>query len=134
MDDKTLSGLFDQICDDLENCGWSEMTLIEFGNTLIKMSLSVDDTAVLESMLNALYTIADDKRPIARKLDIKALTEDMQRFDLQCTDHLLNILSFTGDEKYCGLIREICKRYASLSDEIYLAELAKRREFFSKGK
>lgn len=129
-----LSQLFDRIADDLENCGWSENTLIEFGNTLINMSLSVDDTAVLESMLNALYTIADDKRPIARKLDIKALTEDMQRFDLQCTDHLLNILSFTGDKKYCGLIRDICNRHSSLSAEGYLAELAKRSELFSIGK
>lgn len=129
-----LSQLFDRIADDLENCGWSENTLIEFGNTLINMSLSVDDTAVLESMLNALYTIADDKRPIARKLDIKALTEDMQRFDLQCTDHILSILSFTGDKKYCGLIRDICNRHSSLSAEGYLAELAKRSELFSIGK
>ena len=131
MDDKTLAQLFDMIADDFEGCTWSEDTRIEFGNTLIKMAASVSDMAVCESILNALATLADSNQPVAKGLKLDILTDDMQGFDCQCTEYLLEILSFTGDERYSGIITECCRKFTSLDAQEYLQELKKRRKLYS---
>lgn len=127
MNKKDKEDLFEQIAYYFEHTELSENALVEIGNVIIKMTVSEEDPVVLESMFHALFTLVDF-HDIAKSLnmDIIIIIENLQKYDQQCTDYILVMLSYTGDMKYLDVIQQIHERFPNLQIEDDIKELKGR--------
>lgn len=125
MNKKDKEDLFEQIAYGFEHTELSENALVEIGNVIIEMTVSEDDPVVLESMFHALFTLIDFHN-ITKRLNMNAIIENLQKYDEQCTDYILGMLSYTGDMKYLNVIQQIHKRFPNLQIQDDIEELKGR--------
>ncbi|MDE6726561.1 MAG: hypothetical protein K2J80_01320 [Oscillospiraceae bacterium] len=125
MNKKDKEDLFEQIAYDFEHTELSENALVEIGNVIIKTTVSEEDPVVLESMFHALFTLVDF-HDIAKRLNMDVIIENLQKYDQQCTDYILGMLSYTGDMKYLDVIQQIHERFPNLQIEDDVKELKGR--------
>ena len=133
----TIDQMFDYLSDLFESVAWSDSTLTEIGNSLIRQiafecnpetirmiqkNKTYDSAKVIEAQIHALNTLVTCHN-VARYLNFAPLLPHIRDLDRECTDTVLYILACTGDRQYAAVIRQEAERFPDLPQEEYIEEL-----------
>ena len=117
--------IFDQLSDDFKTTSLSNSTLIDMGNTIIRMSFKEKDPIVLEAMFHAIVSLIET-HDIAKYLIMDSVIDNIGYYNEQCIEYILCILSYTGNEENINIIYNINNMYPHLDVQDYIDELKSR--------
>lgn len=72
-------------------------------NDLIEQVVKQPDNNIKEAIFDAMLE-GYCSYNIEKKISLKPIVEDIQRFDVQCLSYILTLLGWSGKEEYRGLI------------------------------
>ena len=113
---------YDNIGDILEYGNITDDEAITLCNEIIDKSISENDDLILEAMYHAIYTGVMN-RNIGDRLHTDIIAGNLDRFNEEVLDYIVDIFAFTGDKAYVGTIQKLGQQHKNLDIDDALSEL-----------